>query len=277
MSDGRSLGWCFTLNNPQEEDSIEELKVAAQYLICAKEVGEEGTPHIQGYTFFKSKKSLAQLKKFLPRAHFEAQKGSFEQAIDYCKKDGDFVEFGIPPVSRKRKGELEQERWSKARLCAEAGKLKDIDDDIYVRYYSSLRNIAKDNAPMPSDASDVTGLWYYGATGTGKSRKARDDNPGHYLKLCNKWWDGYRGESTAIVEDFDKKHGECLGHHLKIWGDRYAFPAEIKGGKINIRPQQIIITSNYHPQDIWPNQPETLEPVLRRYKIVHFNKVSLSS
>lgn len=60
-----------------------------------------------------------------------------------------------------------------------------------------------------------------------------------------------------------------MGYELKIWGDERWFPAETKGSSQFIRPKHIIVTSNYHPKDIWQDDT-TLGPILRRYKILHF-------
>lgn len=262
----RAKRWCYTINNPSEEVLLEDDCI---YHVFGREVGEFGTPHLQGFIIFKQSKRLTQLQRLLPGGHYEVTRGSMQQASDYCKKDGDFVEYGeLPEEPHVAGGRATMARWNKTRELAKEGKIEEIDSDIYIRYRHSLLSIAKEHAPMPDDHDDTTGYWFYGAPGTGKSRTARDENPGYYLKLCNKWWDGYKGEEVVIIDDFDTTHA-CLAHHLKIWSDRYAFPAEIKGGKINIRPKKIIVTSNYEPSEIWKDDV-TIAAIHRRFSIKKF-------
>lgn len=268
----QSRNWCFTINNPTEKDELDmdSISKTCRYMVVGKEVGDSGTPHAQGFVIFTSNYRLNAVKALLPRAHLEAAKGSWEQAANYCKKDGDYLEFGTAPATQKRKGEAEKERWDAAREAAKKGKLDEVDSDIYLRYYRTLKEIAKDHMEVPANLEDSGEmLWYYGASGTGKSRKAREENPDAYLKMCNKWWDGYQGQDVVLIEDLDKKH-DVLGHHLKIWGDRYSFLAETKGGAIAIRPKKIIVTSNYSIEEIWFDE-ETREPLKRRFKQIKFH------
>lgn len=85
--------WCFTLNNwteIEEKEIISNFGTMAQYIL-GHEVGEEGTPHIQGYLEFKNAVHMTSLKKVITRAHFETARGSSKQNYDYCSKDGDFI------------------------------------------------------------------------------------------------------------------------------------------------------------------------------------------
>lgn len=57
------------------------------------------------------------------------------------------------------------------------------------------------------------------------------------------WWDGYAGEKVVIIEEMGPK--QINGHHIKLWCDHYPFKANQKGSQLRIRPEKIIVTSNY--------------------------------
>jgi len=263
----RTHNYCFTHNNYPNTDL--EDNIDCQYIIYGKEISSSGTPHLQGFIRFRTQQSLKAAIKALPGCHVEAA-NTLQAAMDYCKKEGEYVERGIRPLTPKDKGTKEKRKWADIRTAAEEGRLEDIPDDIR---FNSLHLIKahRFHALSKIHHNDTTERheWYYGDSGTGKSRKARTDLENPYLKMCNKWWDRYDGEDNVLIEDFDKKH-DVLAHHLKIWADRYPFLAEVKGDAIKIRPKKIIVTSNYHPKDIWTD-PCDLEPILRRFKVTHFN------
>jgi len=86
--------WCFTLNNyggGAIETMIKVLQPKDKYII-GKEVGDEGTPHLQGFINFYTKKRMSQLKKLHPsQIHWEKCKGTQLQNVQYCSKGGDYV------------------------------------------------------------------------------------------------------------------------------------------------------------------------------------------
>lgn len=264
----RSRGFCWTLNNPNswDEADLERLIESSQYTCYGKEVGENGTPHWQGFSYFKERKSFRQVKELLPRAHIEAQRGTCEQAITYCEKDGDFKEWGTRP--RGPSGQKSQ--WKAVLELARAGKLEEIEDkfpSIFLRYHSKLLGLHRPERPLVLQTLDNE--WWWGETGTGKSKALWEKYPKHYQKPLNKWWDGYNNEDVVAIEEWSPKH-EVTASALKIWADRYPFCAEVKGGTLQkIRPKKIIVLSNYKPDECFTNEADLL-PIRRRFKVVEF-------
>jgi len=102
----KSRKWVFTLNHPTE-DEILSLKnwQLCQYITWGEEVGESGTPHLQGFIYFPNCVRFMTIKKVFPRMHLEICRGTIEQAITYCHKDGKIFECGIKPsIDNQRKG-----------------------------------------------------------------------------------------------------------------------------------------------------------------------------
>lgn len=264
----RSRDWCFTINNPTAEDDRNLLVIQAHaaYYIYGKEVGEQGTPHYQGYIRFQHQRTLQGVKVLLPRAHLEPRRGTILQAIQYCEKDGDWVEWGDRPASS---AETTKQRWRRIIDLAEKGELDTIKEDypgMYLRYLEKLRSLA---VPRPLILQELMNEWWYGSTGTGKSSKLWRDYPDHYQKELNKWWCGYQGEDVVAIEEWAPKN-ECTASFLKIWADRYPFTAQIKGGSLKkIRPKKIIVLSNYTIDQCFP-ATEDAEPIKRRFRVVHF-------
>lgn len=105
--------WCFTLNNPTsgESQALADLLESdhCKYGIVGRETGENGTPHLQGFCIFSNNKRFNTVKSLLGnRYHIELAKGNTNQASDYCKKDGDFDEYGTRPTSPGNQGSWEK-------------------------------------------------------------------------------------------------------------------------------------------------------------------------
>lgn len=272
MSKG-SRAWCFTLNNYSAEEETAVQGLDCVYVVYGREVGEQGTPHLQGYVHFKNAKTLSAVKKLMPRAHLEVRQGTIDQAIDYCKKDGDVFERGTPPATQAQKGELGKAAMKEIIKRAREGDEEWLEENHPAEYYRHLATFRshrkKVKEVLTHSDEDTPHEWWYGATGTGKSRKLWAEYPDHFPKKINKWWCGYTGQEVVAIEEWAPGN-DVTTQSLKTWADRYPFPAEIKHGHMGaIRPKKIIVLSNYTLEECFPN-PNDLEPMKRRFKVVEF-------
>lgn len=268
------------LNNytQDEEEDVKKWHNKCKYLSYGREVGESGTPHLQGFVIFKIAVRFAAVKKMCPRAHWEKKSiwSTNREAADYTKKDGDYVEIGQLPMTADEKGEMERVRWERIRDLARGGQLDEIDAQVYVCHYRTLKEIARDNMREVDMLDGPCGLWIYGRPGVGKSYYARKEWPQHFVKELNKWWDGYKGEDTVIIDDMDPGHSQSYGRLLKIWADAYPFIGETKGGAMRLRPRRIVVTSQYCIRDVFDDQ-ETYLAIRRRFEEKLFSPFSTNA
>lgn len=106
----------------------------------------------------------------------------------------------------------------------------------------------------PYEAKGCRGLWIQGPPGTGKTHKARTISQAEFgeepfILTGGKWFDGYTNQKVIVVEDLDKYTAHQLGHHIKLWADKYPVTAEVKGATIPLQHRILIVTSNYTIQE----------------------------
>lgn len=154
MPENRSTRWCFTINNWSPEDVTRLLQIDYRYLVFGREVGENGTPHLQGYIEFKGRKHFGAAKSAISaRSHLERARGTAKENAEYCKKGGDYEEFGEPAVVRQGHrsdwdrlrdwlDQFEGERPSRRQLINEFPGL-------WARYSNKLDDIMSAMLPEP--------------------------------------------------------------------------------------------------------------------------------
>lgn len=90
----RSRSYIMTWNNYEDID-IDTLthyfnNAGAKYCIGEEVAPTTGTPHLQIFVSFGNARSFNSMKKDFPKCHIEKMRGSLEQNMAYCTKDGNF-------------------------------------------------------------------------------------------------------------------------------------------------------------------------------------------
>ncbi|QFX66118.1 replication-associated protein [Camdisavirus lingis] len=247
--------WCFTINNPTEEDKFwEKNREQIQYIVIQEERGENGTLHWQGFMILKDKKRMTWLKNhFNERAHWEITRGTNEQARDYCKKEDTYT-GGL----RVEEGELPKREAPKAneRLMMAADELDSIKET-YKRPTEIPSLVLLQSGFIPAYkecTSDILGpyrpnlkiITMVGPPATGKSFCIQKYFPTHGRCLCGNsgiWFQN----PLANVMVFEEFCGQIQLQRMLQFLDPYPLAVEIKGGMRPALYNLVIITSNTPP------------------------------
>lgn len=280
----------LTYNNYGEnyDSFINWCRDKCSYFIIGKEVGEKGTPHLQGYLEFENQIRWSTLKKKWNAIHWE-EPFDQESSIKYCMK-------GEQPKDDWKKNKWNSPLWGKNADFIEEGTpkkqgertdLKKIADSIlnndtnvdticvenpmlYHLYGRTLHKV-EDLAMRQRYRTTMTqGYWYYGPTGCGKSIKAFENfSPStHYVwKLNdNNWQDGYTQQDTVIIDDF---RGSIPYDELLRMVDIHPNYYVPRRGKepIPFTSKTVIITSSLKPEQVYNrrDKEDSIEQLLRRF------------
>lgn len=244
------------MNNwtPLELDNILHWDVTR--MAVAEESGEDGTPHLQGFVTFQRSYRLAALKKLQPRAHWEV---SLTSDWNYENK-GDNVVHRIDNRKQGKRKDLDE-----AYDDAEAGKPLKAYASERRPGYQSLRLYERLSSlySKPRPIGPIAAEWYFGPTGSGKTKAVYDRYGGDvYRVLSDKWWDGYATQETVLIDDFRVEW--CGFARLLSLLDIYPFRVEYKGGSTEVSYRRIVITCPWEPAILYGGGREDVDQIIRR-------------
>jgi len=279
----RGKRWLFTLNNwtQDEYNGIEEfLRQESSYFCIGKERGENGTPHLQGYAELRERYRFSTLKnKIGSRSHLELARGTGERNREYCSKEGDFLEHGRVSRGARCSG-ADGARGARDELAGSFRKhvgegeflagCNNFAEESPGCWYFSGSSLLRNHLALvsPPERPDISVRWYFGAPGTGKSRRAFEEFPTAYRKDARtKWWHGYMLQRECVIDDV-APDGIDITRFL-VWFDRYPCIVETKGGMMPLFASKFIVTSNFHPNEVYPGHVQ-MDALLRRIVIEMF-------
>lgn len=266
----KTRNYCWTLNNYTQEDILSISAWDCKYIVFGKEIGEQGTPHLQGYVEFENPRTIKGLKKLNPRIHWEARRGTAKQAREYCIKENDFTEKG--KISQQ--GERKDLNELKDDIMDGKTSVDNIAINSPETYHKYGRTLAKleDLAMRKKFRTEMTaGIWLWGSTGVGKTHTAlKDFHPDtHYiLPNDNGWWDGYAQQETVVLNDF---RGEIPYNQLLQMVDKWPFSVRRRSREpLPFTSKRVIITSSLPPHKIYHNRDteDNIKQLLRRFEII---------
>lgn len=241
------------------------------YSIVCIEKHQNETPHCHAFCKCKSRprKSNTLLEFYGRIPNVETVRITpvdTQRAIIYVKKDGVYLEFGEIPNRADKKTYKEKKALIMTKTKAEwvsdyAANITDI------KLWTEIRSAL--DKPYEGERKVY---WYFGETGTGKTRKAvqlakDSEKEWGIIDHMNNFFNGYTGQEFVIFDDF---RINTIPYQLLLrLIDRYPITVNIKGSTMPWKAETIIITCPVPPTELYKNretgeQWDNLNQLIRR-------------
>ncbi len=253
-------------------------ELGIKYMIWGEEVTPTtGRAHLQGYVVFAEGVTRRTVKRRLDddTINVRPARGDAASNIAYCRKRSDAVDppyaadpdkvvvtYGDAPAPGTRT-DLAGIR-TRLRGGASIREMFPIVTGLQgIRYAEKWMSYLE-----PPRTEPPCVYWYWGPTGTGKTRCALADateRVGDDIWWANgglRWFCGYDRHRAVILDDF--RPAWCKLHVLLRLLDRYEVRVEPKHASRQWVPEHIYITCPDHPNNIFLDTSEEMTQLLRR-------------
>lgn len=236
--------WCGTWNNYEEND-IEILKKffednKYQYII-GKEIGEQGTPHLQFFFENKNNIDFNKIKKAIPKCHVEKCKGTTEDNVKYCSKDKNFI-TNIKMTTFKQTLEIQI--------------LMQYEKTIWKPWQQEIIELLK------TKPDNRTVNWYWESNGNaGKSYLAKyialtyptiiaEGKKSDVFNQLNKMLTEEEKEPHCVILDIPRFNKDFTNYSvLEQLKNGMAYSGKYEGGRCIFNPPHVIVFANQLPDE----------------------------
>lgn len=248
-----SKRWAWTVNNPGDWTPVWQ-PAKMDYMVWQREVGEQGTEHIQGYFRLIARSRLETAKRLLTEtAHLEVAKGTEAQNKEYCSKETtrkegtEFTECGTFEADAGKQGKRTDLEGAVAKIQAGVPLATIIQEDPgVVRYINQMQQARQVLRPAPPTERDVHTVVLWGASGTGKSHRCWKKFPNLYaVPHGRNPWDLYEGQETILMDEFEP--GQWTIADLNRYLDKWPCQLQCRYFNRSAAWTRVLICSNWDP------------------------------
>lgn len=242
LKEVRFRKFVFTLNNWTEQEFVSMSqyfeKKGFKYII-GKEVGESGTPHLQGYVDCNGKQiRFSTLKNLNNRLHIEKAKGNRQQNIEYCSKDEDYVStFELPLKQKILKKYYEGVKWKPWQqdiidICNSTPDSRTIN-----WFWERKGNIGK------SFLSKYIAIKYNAIIGGGKKADV--------FNQINTWMEANKDKSPEVViVDLSRGDRSYINYPaIESIKNGMLYSGKYEGGVCYFDHPHVIVFANFEPEE----------------------------
>lgn len=246
-------------------------------IVCNETCPKTGRLHFHAYVQLRKKRRFSAMGKLFKchieeiRKHPVSKEPMYFETWEYCKKDGQYIELGIPPESSLR--EAKPDPFVTCIDLARQNNLDEIRDlfpKMYVLHLTKWKMIAGESQTKEIYPNRRC-LWIHGLSGIGKSRWVTTNFPLAYRKNAEEiQFERYKGEKVIVIEDMMPHHRKDWLHPLLMASDIYPYMPKIRYGSVCLTHELLIVTSNYRLDEIFPHDPSRgISPWQRRFIELH--------
>lgn len=206
--------FCLTINNEDRSDKelfeyCKELN-NIKYFVFQREIGKQGTEHVQMYLEFSMPKKFETIKSYFPRAHIEERRGTKSQAREYCMKTetqfhepleyGNFVDNG-------KRSDL-NDIYELVKDGATDYEIMELYPTQFMRYSKAIQQCRQTYVfnKYKKVFRQLEVNYIYGPAGCGKSRFVMDkygyENVYRVTNYNSGAFDTYQGQDIIVFEEF---------------------------------------------------------------------------